>query len=105
MKKQTKKTRDTSYSKSSKLIAEHGLEKIERLWKIHSMYTSAEILGTTPWIIRYIAQKHGFKKPACTAPLIVKGVKAGKIQASSYKNLDWSDIDLTNTNNNKNKEE
>ena len=97
-----KKKRDTSYSKTSKLIKKHGLEKIESLWKEHSMYDTAEILETTPWIIRYVAQKHGFKKSALTCPHLVKGVKAGKIQASSYKNLDWSEVDLSNNNNKNN---
>jgi hypothetical protein len=99
-----KKTRDVSYSQGYKLIQKHGLETIEALWKEHGMYDTARMLDTTPWIIRHCAKKHNFKRPAEKVPHLVKAVKAGRAEACTYKHLDWSNVDLSNKNNNKTEE-
>lgn len=102
--KKTKKTRDVSYSQGYKLIQKHGLETIETLWKEHGMYDTARMLDTTPWIIRHCAKKHNFKRPAEKVPHLVKAVKAGRAEASTYKHLDWSEIEVPSKNNNKKEE-
>jgi len=38
-------------------------------------------------VIRYLANKHNWKRPADKAPIILKGVKAGNVKANYYKNL------------------
>ena len=100
--KKNKKTRDVSYSQGYKIIQKHGLETVRDLWIERGMYDTALLLDTTPWIIRHLAKKYDWKRPAAECPHLVKGVKAGKIQASSYKNLDWSEVDLSNNNNKNN---
>ena len=103
--KKNKKPRDVSYSQSYKIIQQHGLETVKALWIEHGMYDTARMLDTTPWIIRHCAKKHNFKRPAEKVPHLVKAVKAGRADASTYKHLDWSNVELTNNNINKNNED
>lgn len=51
------------------------------------MYRTAYRYRTSPYVIRYLANKHGWKRPAEKAPIILKGVKAGNVKADYYKNL------------------
>lgn len=51
------------------------------------MYRTANIYGTSPWVIRYLANKNEWKRPADKAPIILKGVKAGTVPSGFYKNL------------------
>jgi hypothetical protein len=104
MKKKVKQSRDVSYSKSYKLIEKHGIEALEELWKTHGMCESARILETSKWVVRHLAVKYGWKRPAEKVPHLVKAVKAGRADASTYKHLDWSNVDLSNKNNNKTEE-
>lgn len=94
MTKKEKKTRDTSFSKTYKVIDKHGLDKINAIWTENGIYRSSEILGTTPWVIRYIANKHKWRRPAEKCPAIVAGVLAGNASAEYYKTLDFSGINL-----------
>lgn len=105
MSKQAKKTRDVSYSQSYKIIQKFGLEKVRNLWVEHGMYDTARLLDTTPWIIRHCAKKHNFKRPAEKVPHLVKAVKTGRAEASTYKHLDWSNVEIPNKNNNNKEEE
>ncbi len=51
------------------------------------MYRTAYRYRTSPYVIRYLANKHEWKRPAEKAPIILKGVKAGNVKANYYKNL------------------
>lgn len=51
------------------------------------MYKTANEFKTSPWVIRYLANKHEWKRPAEKASIILKGVKAGNVKAGYYKNL------------------
>lgn len=101
---QKKKTRDTSYSQSYKVIQRVGLDTIKMIWKEHGMYETGRRLHTSPYVIRYIAQKHGFQRPASKCPAIVKGVLNGNAKAQDYKTLDFSGINLNNKQGDKNDE-
>ena len=94
----TRKPRDVSYSKSWQLIEEYGLSQLRSIWEEKGMYKTAWELRTSPYIIRYIAHKHGWKRPAERAPVILAGVKAGSMPADYYKGLDFSGIETINTN-------
>lgn len=94
----TRKARDTSYSQSYKLIDRFGLDHIKEVWTEHGMYRGSYILGTSPYVLRYIAQKNKWKRPATAAPAILEGVKRGNMPASYYKGLDFSGVN-TNKNN------
>jgi len=89
-----KKTRDTSFSKSWKLIDAHGLEAIRELWEEHGMYGAARRLNASPYVIRYIAHKNEWTRDASNANVqhLVKAVQSGRVQASYYKTLDFSDV-------------
>ena len=98
-----RKPRDTSYAECSKLIEKHGLQAIRKIWTQKGMYQAAGELGASPYVIRYLAHKYGWTRPAERAPIILKGVKAGNVPASYYKGLDFSGIDNRNTNSKKEK--
>ena len=98
MTKKKKKTRDTSFSKNYKVQEQHGLDKINAIWTENGNYRTAEILGTSPWVIRYIAHKHSWQRPAEKCPAIVAGVLNGNAKAEYYKTLDFSGINLNNKN-------
>ena len=100
--KKNKKPRDVSYSQGYKIIQQHGLETVKALWIEHGMYDTARMLDTTPWIIRHLAKKYNWQRPAEKVPHIVKAVKAGRADAKSYRQLDWSEVDLSNNNNKNN---
>ncbi len=74
-------------SESYRLTTEIGLDKIFKCWYDLGMYRTANIYKTSPWVIRYLANKHNWKRPAEKAPIILKGVKAGNVKANYYKNL------------------
>ena len=100
--KKNKKPRDVSYSQGYKIIQQHGLETVKALWIEHGMYDTARMLDTTPWIIRHCAKKYNWQRPASECPHLVKAVKAGRADAKSYRQLDWSEVDLSNNNNKNN---
>ena len=91
---ETRKPRDTRYSMTYKLKEQHGLEKIKEIWVECGMYRTAQKLGTSPYVIRYVAHKHGWKRPAEKAPTIVKGIKNGNAKTSDYRVLDFSNCNL-----------
>jgi len=98
-----RKPRDTSYAQSSKLIEKHGLQEIRKVWTQKGMYKAAGELGASPYVIRYLAHKHGWTRPAEKVPIILKGVKRGSKPASYYKTLDFSGVNLQNVKNHKQK--
>ena len=74
-------------SETYRLETEIGINKIFECWYELGMYRTAYRFKTSPWIIRYLANKHEWKRPAEKAPIILKGVKAGTVCAEYYKNL------------------
>ena len=93
---QKKKERDTSFSKTWKVIDQHGLEKINAIWREYGMFRTAEMLDTSPYTIRYIAHKYEWRRPAEKCPAILKGVLNGNAEAEFYRTLDFSGINLNN---------
>ena len=55
----TRKKRDTSYSEMHRITEKYSLSTIRELWKEKGMYRTAYQLGTSPYVIRYMAQKYG----------------------------------------------
>ena len=51
------------------------------------MYRCANEFKTSPYVIRYLANKHNWKRPAEKAPILLKGVRAGNVKSNYYKNL------------------
>ena len=92
----TRKKRDTSYSESWKLKNQYGLDAIERIWKQNGMYKASVMLESSPYVIRYLAHKHEWTRPASKCPAIVKGVLDGNAKAEYYRTLDFSGINLNN---------
>lgn len=91
-----RKPRDTSYSESWKLKDRYGLDVIEQIWKQKGMYGASVELKTSPYVIRYLAHKHEWTRPASNCPAIVKGVINGNAKAEFYKTLNFSGINLNN---------
>ena len=70
-----------------RLETEIGINKIFECWYEVGMYRTAYRYRTSPYVIRYLANKHEWKRPAEKAPIILKGVKAGNVKSTYYKNL------------------
>lgn len=91
-----KTTRNTSFSKSSKLINKNGKEAIRQLWEQHGMYGAAERLNASPYVIRYIVHKNEWTRDASNANVqhIVKAIQSGRAKPSDYKSLDFSNVQI-----------
>ena len=74
-------------SETYRLETEIGLKRLFASWHDKGMYRTAYEFKTSPWVIRYLANKHEWKRPAEKAPIILKGVLAGNAKANYYKNL------------------
>ena len=74
-------------SEAYRLETEIGINKIFECWYELGMYRTAYRYRTSPYVIRYLANKHEWQRPAEKAPIILKGVKAGNVKAEYYKNL------------------
>lgn len=89
-----RKPRNTSYSETWKITEQYGLQQIKEIWQEKGMYKTAEQLDTSPEVIRHIAKKNNWQRPAEKAPAILQGVKNGNISADDYKNLNFSNCNI-----------
>jgi len=64
------------------------------------MYKAAAELKTSPYVVRDIAHSENWTRPAERAPIILAGVKAGKMDPAHYKTLDFSNVNLNSKNEN-----
>ena len=55
------------------------------------MYRTAELLDTTPYLIRYIAQKNKWKRPV---PHLQRAVAKGNMYPSFYLTVELTEDDL-----------
>jgi hypothetical protein len=97
---ETRKPRDTSYSEKYRVAQKYGLDHIFKVWKKQGMYKTAAELNTSPYVIRDIAQTQNWIRPAERVPIILAGVKAGKMDPAHYKTLDFSNVNLKSNNEN-----
>ena len=74
-------------SETYRLETEIGIKEIFECWYNVGMYRTANQFKTSPWVIRYLANKHNWRRPAEKAPIILKGVLAGTVESKYYKNL------------------
>ena len=58
------------------LLSRHTIEEVRKAHYEHGMYKAAEILDTSFSIIRYLALKHGWKRPL--PPHLMKAYKLGR---------------------------
>lgn len=101
--KKNKKPRDVSYSQGYKIIEKHGYEAVKRLWVETGMYFASRELNCSPYVLRHLSHKFSWKRPASSCPHLVRAVQLGRAEASTYKHLDWSNVEI-NLNNNKKEE-
>jgi len=94
-----RKPRDTSYSETWKVTEQYGLQKIEEVWRENGMYKTAEQLDTSPEVIRHIAKKNNWKRPAEKASAILQGVKNGNLDPHNFTTLDFSNYNLNKNEN------
>jgi len=60
------------------------------------MYRTADMVASSPYVIRYLAHKHGWKRPAEKVPHLLTAVQNGRIAASDFRGLDFSGIKINN---------
>jgi len=94
--KKNKKPRDVSYSQGYKLIEEHGMDIVRETWKRVGMYEAGRQLGASPYVLRHLSNKYGWKRPAENCQNIVLGVQRGILDPANYQHLDWSNVEITN---------
>ncbi len=87
-----KKKRDTSYSTTQKLIKTIGLAEVEKAWQKRGMNAWEELSirmneYVSPYVLRYMSNKYGWKRPVNKKSAIYKGVLAGTVPAAYYKHL------------------
>jgi hypothetical protein len=63
MKKYPRTRKCPENSDKAQLIRTHGLEYLKTVWVENGMYKAAQILETSPSVIRYIALVNGWKRP------------------------------------------
>jgi len=88
-----RKQRDTSYSMTQRLLKKLGEGRVVEYWTKYGMYKSAELLSkemnecVSPYVLRYMSNKYGWKREVNKLSPIYKGVMAGTIPAAYYKHL------------------
>ena len=58
------------------LLSRYSLEDVRRAHYKHGIYKAAEELSANPRVIRYLAEKHGWKRPL--PPHLLKAYKLGR---------------------------
>ena len=59
------------------------------------MYRTAELLNTSPWVIRYIVHREKWTRNAKHCPHLIKAVQNGHKSEEFYKTLDFSEVETT----------
>ena len=100
-----RKKRDTQYSNTWKVINKYGLDHIRAMWQQKGINRTGTELGVSPWVIRYISTREGWKRSAEHVPAIKKAVISGKIKPEYFKSLDFSGVELNTNKKDKNRNE
>lgn len=89
-----RKSRDTSYSMTQKLLTQLGEEKIKKTWQKNGMFKTAEILTDelqtfiSPYVIRYMTNKFNWTRVITDINLpIFIGVLNGSVPREYYKHI------------------
>jgi hypothetical protein len=78
---------------TQQLIKRFGKEEVEKTWQRLGMYKAANILSykmkeyVSPYVLRYMSNKYDWKRFVNKKSPIYKGVRAGTVSASYYKQL------------------
>ena len=75
-------------SETQRLLKLHGEEYLRETWEKQGMYRAATTLETSPFVIRYLSNKYGWKRiyDKTSTPLY-KGIINGKLDANKFKHL------------------
>ena len=88
-----RKTRNTDYSMTQRLLKKLGEGRVVGYWQRHGMYKASELLSkemqeyVSPYVLRYMSNKYDWKREVNKLSAIYKGVIAGTVQAAYYKHL------------------
>lgn len=94
----TRKPRTTNYSITTKLIQHYGEDRLYEIWvEYNGMYKSAEFITcdwgsyVSPYIIRYLSNKFGWKRTVTDKSLpIYLGVLYGNTAKDKYKHIEFA---------------
>ena len=70
-----------------RIMATNGSKIVEKCWEKHGMYAAAEILKTSPYVIRYMAQKYKWKRSIDKVPHLKQAILSGSVKKGLYRNL------------------
>ena len=97
-----RKTRNTDYSMTQRLLKKLGEGRVVGYWQRHGMYKASELLSkemqeyVSPYVLRYMSNKYDWKRNVNKLSAIYKGVKAGTVPAAYYKHLIFSEEETQN---------
>ena len=92
-----RKTRNTDYSMTQRLLKKLGEGRVVGYWQSHGMYKASELLSkemqeyVSPYVLRYMSNKYDWKRNCNPKSAIYKGVIAGTVPAAYYKQLIFSE--------------
>ena len=88
-----RKTRDTSYSMTQRLIKKYGVDELQMIWQKGGMYYAADYFtkmmneSVTPYVMRYLSDKFNWKRIVDESLPIVQGIKMGSMPANYYRHI------------------
>ena len=74
-------------TETKRIERKYGVNTIKNYWYKGGMYVAAERLQTSPFVIRYIANKNNWQRPLELVPHLQKAVQSGNVPSGFYKNL------------------
>ena len=74
-------------TETKRIEQKYGKNTIKHHWYKGGMYAAAERLQTSPFVIRYIANKNNWQRPIDLVPHLKKAVQSGNVPNGFYKNL------------------
>ena len=88
------KNKKVTNSQGYKLIEKHGLETVRKSWEKFGMYEAGRQLGASPYVLRHLSHKYGWKRPAENCQNILLGVQRGVLDPANFQHLDWSNVEI-----------
>ncbi len=74
-------------TETKRIEQKYGVNTIKNYWYKGGMYAAAEKLQTSPFVIRYLANKYLWIRPIDLVPHLEKAVQSGNVPSGFYKNL------------------
>lgn len=87
-----RKTRDTSYSMTQRLIKTLGIDEVEKAWRLRGMNAWKELSKSmneyvSPYVLRYMSNKFNWVRIIDRNQPIAKAILRGSVPEGYYKHI------------------